>query len=213
VVGAEDLLRGPELRLTPRDWQIVFRPLPVKAEARGKRPDKIMLGIGPSMSGYVNDVEKIKAALKKKARKYGEPAEPLVLAVLSLSSPENEDIESALLGRIAWQFDPEKPDDGRWVRQEDGFWFRDGKPRATKVSAVVVGVGLMPWMVARTWPGLWSNPWATNPLEVPLPFPLGTVARNGSVTYSESDGAPAEILGLPEDWPGPEKPFKRREEA
>jgi hypothetical protein len=207
-VGSEDLLNGPVLRLAPRDWQIVFRPLPVKPEARGKRPDKQLLGMGPSTSGHVNDVEKIKGALKKKARKYGEPSEPLVLAVLSLSSPENEDIESALLGRLAWQFDPDNPDDGRWVRKENGFWYRDGEPRAKKVSAVMVGVGLMPWMAARTWPRLWVNPWATHPLEEKFPFPLGTPALNGSVTYTEPKGSPSEVLGLAEDWPGPEKPFE-----
>lgn len=208
-VGSEDLLNSPVLRLTPRDWQIVLRPLPVKPEARGKRPDKVMLGIGPSLSGHVNDVEKIKGALKKKARKYGEPSEALVLAVLSPSSPENEDIESALLGRLAWRFDPDNPEDGRWVRKEDGFWYRDGEPRAKKVSAVMVGVGLMPWMAARTWPRLWVNPWATHPLEEKFPFPLGTPALNGSVTYTEPEGSPSEILGLTVDWPGPEKPFER----
>jgi hypothetical protein len=130
------------------------------------------------------------------------------LAVLSLSSPENEDIESALLGRLAWQFDPNNPDDGRWVRKEDGFWYRNGEPRAKKVSAVMVGVGLMPWMAARTWPRLWVNPWATHPLKEKFPFPLGTPALNGSVTYTEPEGSPSEILVLAEDWPGPERPFE-----
>lgn len=207
-IGRSSLMEAPQLRLEIRDWVMVFRPLPVKPEARGKRPDKRMLGLGPSISGPVNDVEKIQAGLKRKARKYGHPTEPLMIAVLSLSQPEDEDIESALLGRIAWQFDPDNPGDGQWIRQEDGLWFRNGKPHATKISGVIVGVSLLPWMVAKRWPRAWLNPWASQPLSLQVPFPIRHANENGAVVSQEdASESPAAAFGLPDDWPGPEDRF------
>jgi hypothetical protein len=202
---------APELKVGTRGWVVVFRHLPVKPEARGKRPDKRLVGLGPSSTGFVNDVNKIRGSLNSKARKYGDPDEPLVIAVLSLSSPDDEDIESAIFGSIAWRFPPGDPGAGHWVRQEEGLWFRGGEPRATKVSAVIVGVGTLPWRVAKEWPRMWINPWATQPLDLKLPLPTKRLSRAGEVVeVVEATATPAEIFHLRQDWPGPESPFGSR---
>ena len=200
------LLDRPELRLTPRDWEFVLRPIPVTAEHRGSAHG--LLGLGPAIAGYVNDSAKLRATLDGKATKYGRPAEPYVIAVLMATAfGENEAIENALLGSVAVTLDPAVPGSERLIRQRNGFWLSGDQPRNTRVSAVVTGSGLMPWNAATTWPRLWPNPWAARPLTVELPLPLGVADTDGRVDYEDVSGNPAAALGLPEDWPGPDPPF------
>lgn len=198
----------PSRRFVVRDWVFDLRAVPVRPDSRG-RPDHRVLGFGPATVGYVNDVEMLQRTLEKKRRKYGRPAEPLVLAILLMSHVNNEEIEQALLGRVAWQFNPADPADGKLIRQRDGFWMNGTRPRGKRVSAVISGTSLMPWSVATTWPRLWPNPWAERPLSVGLPFPIATADENGAVTYDDRDDGPFEIFGLPSDWPRPEDRFER----
>lgn len=162
------------------------------------------------MSGFVNDVEMLRATLRRKRRRYGRPAEPIVTAVLPTSPTfDNEDIEQALLGSLAVQVDPAIRASGRMVRLRNGFWTPGSRPRGTRASAVLTGTNVMPWTAASTWPRIWRNPWATHPLAVPLPFPNATANEQGSVQYEEVTGTPAALLGVAEDWPGPEAPFEK----
>jgi hypothetical protein len=198
---------APQLPLPVRGWELLFTAFGVRPEARG-RPDHRLLGMPPGMSGYVNNRDKLAAALGRKGGKYT-PNEPLVLAVLLMSdgTVRHEDIEAALLGPIAYPVDPDKPGLGPPLRQRNGFWIRGTQPRGTRVSAVLTGNNIIPETVARTWPRLWPNPWASRPLMVSLPFPRGVASERGAVVYEEGVGAPHSILGLPEDWPGPGEAF------
>lgn len=208
---AIDLSLGdsPKRIFEPRDWRFELTALPVKPESRGK-PCHRVLGIGPMTTGFTNDVRKLKGTLERKRGKYGVPDEPLVLAVLLMSpAVDNEDIEEALLGRISWRFDPEEPGSGEWVRQRNGFWMKGSEAQAMQISAVITGTGLMPWSAAKLWPRLWPNPWATHPLEACLSLPMAIAGEQGTVSYEEREGSPAEVFGLPDDWPGPESPFER----
>jgi len=63
-IEAAGIDNAPELRVEERGWVVTFSPLPVKPEARGKRPDKSLVGMGPSSTGFVNDVEKIRGSLR-----------------------------------------------------------------------------------------------------------------------------------------------------
>jgi hypothetical protein len=129
-----------------------------------------------------------------------------------MSPVDNEDIEGALLGRIAVQIDPDDLEaPGTWIRQRNGFWMKGAEARGTRVSAVITGTSLMPWNVATTWPRLWPNPWAARPLSVELPFPIALATEDGAVSYEDRDDAPAGIFGLPADWPGPEDRFERQD--
>jgi len=207
-VSKEGLVDAPTLRLPVRDWELVFTAIPVKPEARG-RPDHRMLGMGPSMGGMVNDVDMLMRTLERKRSKYGRPDEPFMLAVLLMSAfMENEDIEQALLGRMAWEIDVDDPTGGRWIRQRNGFWLRGAQPRGTRVSGVLTGTNIMPWTVAKTWLRLWPNPWATSPLHVEFGFPRGVANTRGRVSYEDVPGLPGAVLGLSPDWPGPERPFE-----
>lgn len=162
--------------------------------------------MGPSLSGVVNDIDMIGRTLDRKRRKYGKPKEPLVLTLLLMSAfMENHDIEQALLGRMAYQFDPGDFQRGQWVRQRNGFWMRGGEPRNTRLSAVITGTDVMPWTIAQVWPRLWRNPWAARPVDADLGLPEAVASERGIATYSERAEAP---FGFPDDWPGPEEPFQ-----
>jgi hypothetical protein len=214
ALDPDDVLRrgyfdAPELCLPVRGWKLLFIAFAVRPEARG-RPNHRLLGMGPGGSGYVNDRDKLAATLARKGGKY-RPEEPFVLAVLLISdgTVDRQDIEAALLGPIAHRIDPDTRGIGPPFRQWNGFWIRGNTPRGTRVSAVLTGNNLLPWNVARLWPRLWPNPWASRPLRGSLPFPHGTANARGAVAYEEVAGAPHSILGLPEDWPGPEEAFTK----
>jgi hypothetical protein len=199
---------APQLPLRVRGWELLFTAFAIQPEARGK-PDHRLLGMPPGVTGYVNDRDKLAAALAGKGSKY-KPEEPLILAVLLMSdgTVDHEDIEAALLGPIAYAVDPEKPGLVRPFRR-NGFWIRGRKPSGTRISAVLTANNLIPENVTRTWARLWLNPWAARPLKVRLPFPRGTADERRAVEYEEVAGAPNSILGLPQDWPGPGKEFTK----
>jgi hypothetical protein len=204
----ESIFDAPQKQLDVRGWRLRFTAFALRPEARG-RPDHRLLGMGPGMAGYVNDREQLVSTLIGKRRKY-RPEEQLVVAVLLMSSGtvDHEDIESALLGPVVHPVLPERGL-GQPYRQRRGFWIAGNEPRGTRVSAVVTGNNLVPENVARTWPRLWPNPWAARPLTVDLPFPRGVASRQGEVQYEEVDEGPHPIVGLPEDWPGPDEPFAK----
>lgn len=203
------LMDGPKQAFEPRDWKFELSAVPVSPESRGK-PCHRVLGIGPMTTGFVNDVSKLKATLERKRSKYGKPEEPMVFAVLLMSPVvDNEDIEQALLGEIAWRFDPDEPSEGEWVRQRNGIWMKGSEAQAVQISAVITATGLMPWVAAKIWPRLWTNPWASHPLDAKLPLSSAVTDEHGAVTYVDLDESPASVLGLSDNWPGPEGPFER----
>ncbi len=199
--------RFPALRIERRGWEIELEAWPVKPEARG-RPGHRVLGAGPAMGGAVDDIGQLESKLKVKAGRYGRPKVPYVIAVLALSGfMERIDIAQALFGREAIVIsDP--GDAGRLIRQRNGFWFRGSRPINTRVSAVLMGVGLQPQALTRTAPELWVNPWAENPLAEDWPFAVHTALKSGEVVSEEKDPALAALFDLPESWPEG-KPFPR----
>lgn len=201
----------PTLPLSVRDWELTLAALPRKRDARGRRDRP---GVLPPMStGYVDTVAKLRGTLTRKRRQHGVQEEPVIVAVLLVSGfVDDEDIARALLGDIGWQFDRKNPSDGRWVRERNGFWMQGSRARGTRISAVLTANGLTPQNAAKAWPRLWSNPWARRPLSAELPFPTASADRNGGVTYQDVEVSPAALLGIPEDWPGPEGPFSKGSE-
>jgi hypothetical protein len=200
--------RFPVLHIERRGWAVELEAWPVKPEARG-RPGHRVLGSGPAMGGAVDDVSQLESKLKAKAGRYGRPEVPYVIAVLSLSGfMERIDIAQALFGREATVISD--PDDaGRLIRQPNGFWFRGTGPINTRVSAVLMGVGLQAWSLTRIAPELWVNPWAENSLAEGWPFAVHTTLETGEVVSEEKDPALTALFDLPEGWPEG-KPFPRK---
>ena len=202
----ELLLRGefPTRRFSFRDWEITVRAIPKSPERRIERPDDRLLGLGPTEVGYVDHRVRLQRALQRKSGRYGTPSVPLVSAVLLVSSfGDDEAVHQALFGSIAVRFAPGRPGTEQ-VRQRDGFWMPGAEPRGTRVSAVLVGNGLMPWNVVSKWPRLWLNPWAAIPMTAELPFPRALGDEQGAVAYYDAEGSPDLILRFSDAWPDAE---------
>src|SRR5262249_27974940 len=127
----------PSLKLDVRDWVIQLDAFPIKPEARGE-PNHRLGGVGPMSRGWVNDIDRLERSLERKLSHYGELDAPLVVAVLGISPfLERRDVEQALFGRHAVQYQREPPFATRWVRQPNGIWMGPTGPRRGRLSAVL----------------------------------------------------------------------------
>jgi hypothetical protein len=209
-VDADELLadgshQGQPQRFAFGDWEIELQPIARSLQFRGC-PDNKLLATHGGVAGYTDDASKLRAAVTRKGKKYGKPDKPLLVAVLAANGfVDDEEIANALFGSIAVQLDL-KTGAHRTIRQPDGVWIGKRGPKAKRVSAVLLGVAIMPHSCATAWPRLWHHFDADRPLEARLPFP-SVIVDDGELQFEDGSRTAAEVLGLPADWPGPEPPF------
>jgi hypothetical protein len=198
----------PKKLLTVQDWELRFTAYPVKPEAREDEDPGPLLGVGPVVAGFVDDKAQLRATLKHKRRRYGQPDAPLIVAVNCASSfTKPDDVAAALYGSLAMQYTQDVPGTARWVRVRDGTWMSETGPQGRSMSAVLTAVHLHPWTVVKEAPRLWLNPWARTALDADLPFSTGRCSDAGDVSIEERSVDMAKLLCLPAEWPGPEPPF------
>ncbi|MGA9284021.1 MAG: hypothetical protein WBV85_01120 [Solirubrobacteraceae bacterium] len=198
----------PQMTFERRGWTIAYEAWPVRPEARGRENHKV-LGGGPILSGWVDDIDQLQSKLKTKSGSYGRPSAPLVTAVLCASSfMEDEDIAQALFGREAVLIPTGPTIEGQLVRQQNGFWMWREGPQNKRVSAVLTAVQVHPWSASKVTPKLWLNPWADYPVTEAWPIPLVTTSQIGEIIYEDSETPIHSLLGLPSDWPHG-RPFPR----
>jgi hypothetical protein len=198
----------PERRVSVGEWELRYRAIPVKPEARGL--SRRLVGIGPITTGRVDDMEQLRDTLKQKRGRYGNPEIPLVVAVSLAAGFDDEDIEGTLYGSRAVQFRVDQPGWSREVRQMDGTWITERGPRGERLSAVLTAAGLAMTNVLNVRPQLWLNPSARVALKVDWPFAKWSCTDAGLVSMEPAEPEMAELLGLPDDWPGPEPAFPPR---
>jgi hypothetical protein len=202
-----DMESIPHWTFEDGDWRIVFFPMPIKPEARGKtelRP----LGARLEPARWIDTTGAIRASLDEKAVRYGQHTLPYVIAVNGVEEmvfpADEEDIYAALFGTLAHnvRFNSDaRTMDVEPFRKRDGFWLGPEGARNTQVSAILIG-SVMPWSVAAAPVTLWHNPWAAAP--VPLEAWLGPqmVPDMDTGEFQPRPGmSPSEILGLPSHWP------------
>jgi hypothetical protein len=206
-----DTLIGRPLSSMPRiecragQWRFELSAMPVTARDTGA--DRRLVGLYPGSSGWDNTTTALKAALKEKARRYGRPGVPLILApLMSSGSADTEDVVGALFGTEAVQFSPDDLTSTRLIRRGDGFWIAGDGYRGTRVSAVLLGTTIYPWNVAGPLPRLWLHPSPAHPLATTFDLPTARVL-DGELVLSTDDRTGADVFGLPTDWPGPEPAF------
>jgi len=189
------VFRGP-------NWEIELRAIP---RAPGKRSRRArLIGMGPMTSGYVNDVAYVRSALARKGSHYGDLDAPFIVAVMPSFHFDFESAADVFYGSQAISFQIDDPEAAITVRKPDGFW----APRSSRVSAALVGPGVLPWTIAKTAPMLWLNPFAAHALPTSwLPVPYVHVDEDGRPRIVHPPTAPAALFRLPEDWPGPEPRF------
>lgn len=187
-------------------WEISLRPIARTPEYRGC-PDNRLVGLGPVTTGYTNDVPRLRSAITRKKKQFGTPNKALVVAALATGPVDPTAIESALFGSEAVQLNLETGQT-RIVRQPDGVWVGKRGPSAKRVSAVLMGVEILPGTCATTLPRLWHHFDPTYTLDADLPFASATVVDD-QLQVTDATSTAGAILGLPDDWPGPEPRFPR----
>jgi hypothetical protein len=201
----------PEKLIAVDDWRVRFTAMPIKAEARGDESRGRLVGMGPVTAGFIDDKEQIRDTVKHKSGRYGNPDIPVVLALNCVGSfPEDEDIAAALYGSIAVQYVPDAPGSSKTVRLRDGAWIDEQGPRGRRVSAVLSAVQLHSHTAVKVAPQLWHHPRAQVSLNVGWPFSEWRCSEQGLIASQRREVDMATLLGLPPEWPGPERPFERR---
>jgi hypothetical protein len=142
----------------------------------------------------------MKKAFDLKGNKYGHRLDtPFVLAYLDM-----HDFSTSLEEHLSSLYGPAVGG------SPEACFISRGHPVNQRVSAAIVAWNLKPWSILQHIPMLFHNPWATVPLSVSLPWPeVRLEPADGSWSVTEGSTEFSELLGLPPQWPGPEKPFSR----
>jgi hypothetical protein len=183
-----------------QDWIISLRPSAWKPKNRG-RPENRFIGMRTGIGGFVDDVTKLRNAMLRKSKRYGTPDKPLLVAVLAANGFMDERaVVEALFGSQSIQVDL-GTEATRIVRNSDGLWISRRGAARRRISAVLVGVGILPHTVATAWPTLWYHFDPTFTLLADLPFSAMRVVDD-SLQRSEATRPPTDVFGLPHEWPG-----------
>jgi hypothetical protein len=123
---------------------------------------------------------------------------------------DDTDVMDALFGDDVYLFDP-STGIGKPARRPNGLWTGHKGPRCRRLSAVLVGAYVVPWISAKTDLKLWKNTWATLPLHCDAGGVVTIIdpKDDGSLVATAATMTTGEVLGLPPDWPGPEPAFPR----
>lgn len=201
AVDTEDL----PTRTFERDgWSVTVSAVPIKPDKRGS----VRRSIGIYAHGgaeFVNDGEKLVAALKSKVSRYGHLDAPFVIAVGTTSFDEDdEEVFNALYGSMSWVLDGLGPGEeiiSRGVRNRDGFF---GSPAAwanRRLSAVLIVDQLSSHDPTRARVALWVHPDPLHPLPNELMFPGVIHEWNGQTTDRREGLIARKLFGLSADWP------------
>ena len=190
----------------PSGWAIALVPVLKITSGRGGR----IVGIMGGDASWIDDRTPIRKALDQKAHRYGsEFGRPFVVA-LGLLRPfaDDTDMMDALFGSAVYLFDP-STGAGNSARRLDGLLIGSNGPRSRRLSAVLVGSYVAPWLSAQTELKLWKNPWAAFPLDCDAGGVVTIIEPkdDGSLSGTDATVSTGKLLGLPPDWPGPEPAF------
>lgn len=198
----------PKLVYATDNVHLVFRPIPVRAEKRGK-VERPIGGLGPGEPVKINPMLALRRAVRRKASGYGKLGIPYVVAVNALAEygPHSTDLIEALFGTVDLHFFRNPSGVGsssRWVRSPNGAWFGPTGPHNTRVSAVLYSLPAIPWNLGSVPSLLIRNPWARYPDTSELgSLPKAQIDDSGLVWLEGT--STGQILGLPEGWPNVEQ--------
>lgn len=200
----------PERTFPSDDWIFWFRAIPRAQHARGRRPRAGAIGMGPITRSGDSAADRLAQALTQKAGYYGDFEKPFVLALCCGEVfVDYEDIVSALYGNPAFAIGGDG--DATPFREQTGLFSGRGHPR---VSAVLTVRDLRPWLVQKVVPVLWRNPNAQCPLDTEFPWTApGWLEEDGTIAIDDPALSVASVLGLDEEWPGPERALRVRASA
>ena len=185
-------------------WEIEFKPIPKKNEARGK-PGVRPIAVQSTGVRWVDRRTPIRDAITEKAGRYGVLDLPYVVAVNVLEFIDEIDILEALFGKeqftiLLSKSGPAETVNTRMSRLPDGAWSGTGGPRYTRVSAVLLATRLSVYNIPRANFRLYHNPWAYRPYQSVLTRLPQAVPRDNRMEHIDGESTEA-IFGLPSSWP------------
>jgi hypothetical protein len=196
--------RTPEWTYDHAGARLTFYPVAKAASHRGTVGGRT-LAVRGYPSGFLPYPEAITTALTKKARKYGHPEIPLILAFYAPHPAGHSDIVSALYGRLAYAVhrdtEPGHSLSGHWIRERDGLWTQR-RVGSQRVSAVLAFTALSPTGLSEASVRLYLNPWASKPCPGFLPMVSRAVVGPDDHLLLEDRDSLLRIVGLDPLWPG-----------
>jgi hypothetical protein len=205
TIDADELLTRsgdqlPTQEFTIEGWELTLRAIPRSPEFCN-HDDNQLIGAGPVTAGYTNDRQQLYRALTRKKKQCGKPDKPLVVAVLATNGfMDNHDIEGALFGSEAVRVHI-ATGASSVTRQPDGFWIGKRGVSAKRVSALLMGVSIVPNTCATKLPTIWHHFDPTYTLDTDLPLPRMDVV-NDYLQFTAATRQAYDVLGLDENWPG-----------
>lgn len=180
---------------------IVFQPLPIDPERRGKKIDRV-IGSHMPPAEWSSSRERIKTALRKKSSKFGALSEPYLIAIRCDSFIDDNDVVEALYGQEAvcipaWTGE-ETEIQSRFTRVANGAWASSRGFQFKRVSGVLACYELYPWSLPAAKWRFFPHPFANFPLgtDFDLSFPTALPGDDGYLHWN--DGAsPQSVLGAP----------------
>lgn len=201
---AEDWDGLPELEWRWEGLTLYFTPSPRSPTSTANadsRPIGVMMG-EPHLLSVDRDIHR---AVESKAKKYGNLALPLVVALNVLGDHCDEiDVNNALFGTetIVATMNPDGSVTESGQRMPDGVWFGKRGARNKFVSAVLIGSGIHRYTCGKRTPLLVRHPFPAKRLVLSR-YPLPESLPNEETHRMEhKNGREArEFLRLPTPWP------------
>lgn len=197
-------------------WAAVFKPIPLKPEARGQRadPDHRAIGVYAHTGvDFIDDAPAIRKALTGKHHQYGELDAPFVIAVGTYIFDTNHwHTSNALYGATAVQWGRKAGGETvtRQIRHPDGYFGTPPTWQNRHVSGVLVINQLMPYYLQRAEVTLWRHPNPVRELPDDPGLPSSTmILGNDRVEELPPKRTPEDFFGIVADWP-PGDPWARR---
>lgn len=181
----------PSFDWVERDWLVRIWAIPRSPELRG-REDLRPIGIMSADDGEDGPLwQDLLGRMEAKADIYGELGAPYVIAVNAPDAwPDHREAEWAVLGP--------HPFTEAW--QRSGFFLRDDGTTHSNVSGVLVATALQPHSFTRQNATLYENPAAAR--SVPRSLRWRRVRVVDGRREEEPGVEPADLFGLPAEWPG-----------
>lgn len=190
----------PELQWQHEDWRVRIRAIPVNDEARGKQ--RRLVGVRNFGASWIDGWSPIRDAVTSKARRYGDLALPLVVAVnVDTFNLDPIDEAQALFGQEQFVFSRDDPKpEPRLERAPNGAWRGPGGPRGKRASGAWFFNNLSPYTLARKKHTLYVNPAANHPLPASFLLVPHALVVEGYLQRIEGRDIAA-VFGLPASWP------------
>lgn len=200
----------PETELFVGDgWQIKLAAIPLDPSLQSDEPRPMIFSY-PGFTGFSDGLgEAVLPVLVEKTSKYGELDAPLVVAMWVVDAMANPETAPLALFGSWFKLDDGSHRTGLELNDDrSGLWTPGAKTRGRACGVLAANSFSFSYSaVARVLPRYWPNPWADKPLGVDLPLPTSTVSDDETMVVNRPERvSPAELLELPEDWPG--RPFQ-----